>query len=506
MKKLLLALLLGTSLSACVMGPDYERVESELPEHWALELEQSQHQRQQDWHYWWQQYQDPVLEHLVTTALNQNLELRAQYERINEARAQLGLADAERFPTIGYQAEASREQLPGTSLPIDNETIQELIQSTYNTFNVSATLSYELDLWGRVTRQREGAAASVGQRAYDYESAQLSLIADVVTTYIDLRATEAQYQNALQIVADYQAALELQLFRFEQGEIAELIVQQTRSELAAARAELPGLRAQRSALESAIAILVGLSPQEVFAGFADELHHTRMQDIQLPEQLPSVLPAELLERRPDILAAEQGVRAAVAQVGVAEAERLPRISLQGFFGTVATEVDDLFTSPSRAWGITGNLSGPIIDFGRLAAGVDTANVQTRLAQTQYQATVNGAYVEVRDALNMYEHQLALYQALVEQQHSVERALAMVTGAYEVGMVNYLEVLDARRGYANASQAVLSARGQLLSASATLFKALGGGWQDRDQVAGNLNGVRSPPIPRQTICVYMPRGH
>lgn len=484
MKKLPLGVLFSVSLSACVMGPDFESVETELPEHWVLELEHSQQQRQQEWHYWWQQYQDPVLEHLVGTALAQNLELRAQYERISEARAQLGLADAERFPTIGYQAEASREQLPGTSLPIDNEAIQDLIQSTYNTFNVSATLSYELDLWGRVARQREGAAASVGQRAYDYESAQLSLIGDVVTTYIDLRATEAQYQNALQIVADYEEALALQRFRFEEGEIAELIVQQTRSELAAARAELPGLRAQRSALESAIAILLGLSPQEVFAGFEEQLHHTQMQDIQLPTQLPNVLPAELLERRPDILAAEQGLRAAVAQVGVAEAERLPRISLQGFFGTVATDVDDLFTSQSRAWGITGNLSGPLIDFGRLAAGVDAATVQTRLAQTQYEATVNGAYVEVRDALNSYEHQQALYQALVEQQQSIARQLAMVTDAYEVGMVNYLDVLDARRGYANASQALLSARGQLLSASATLFKALGGGWQDSDQVASN----------------------
>ena len=490
MNKFFRALLISATLctlSACMVGPDYEAAEVSLPEHWVLELEQSQQQRQHEWQHWWQQFNDPVLEGLVVSALEQNLELRAQYERINEARAQLGFADAERFPTIGYQAQASRERLPGTALPIDNEMIQELIQTTYTTYTVSATLAYELDLWGRVTRQREGAAASVGQRAYDFEAARLSLIADVVTTYIELRATAAQYQSALQIVADYEDALELQQLRFAEGQVAELVVQQTRTELATARADLPRLRAQRSGLESAMAILLGLNPQQVFSGFEEGLHHTRVDDMQLPEQLPNLIPAELLERRPDILAAEQGVRAAVAQAGVAEADRLPRISIQGFFGTVATSSSDLFSSNSRAWGLTGDLAGPLLDFGRLAAGVDIANVQMRLATTQYEAIVNAAYVEVRDALNFYEQQLALYDALLDQQRSIERQLDMVTDAYAIGLVSYLDVLDARRGYANAIQALASARGQLLSASATLFKALGGDWQstqDRDQVASN----------------------
>lgn len=479
-----ISVVVALSLGACTVGPDYQASEVDLPEHWVLELEQAHQQRESDWHLWWQQYQDPVLEHVVTTALAQNIELQAQFERINEARAQLGLASAERFPTIGYQAEASRERLPGTALPVDNDAIQELIQSTYNSFNVSATVSYELDLWGRVGRQRDGAAAAVGQRGYDYESARLSLIAEVVTTYVELRATDAQYQNALHIVQDYENALELQQLRFAEGEVAELEVQQTRSELAAARAELPGLRAQRSAFESAMAVLLGLTPEEVFSGFEEELHHTRVNDIHLPAALPSLMPASLLQRRPDVLAAEQGVRAATAQVGVAEADRLPRISLQGFFGTVATDTSDLFTSESRAWGITGNLTGPLIDFGRLAAAVDTANVQLRQAQLQYQAVVNGAYVEVRDALNMYEQQHALYSALEVQRQSVARQLEMVTDAYDEGLVSYLDVLDARRGYANASQAVLNARGQLLGASATLFKALGGGWHAEDYVVLN----------------------
>lgn len=467
-----------TGLSACVMGPDYEAAEQSLPESWAFELEQQAQQREQDRALWWQQFQDPVLDQLVQQALTQNLELQAQFIRIDSARAQLGLASAERFPTIGYQAEASRERLPGTALPVDNEVIQELIQSTYNTFNVSATLSYELDLWGRVARQREGAAASLRQSAYDYESARLTLIADVVTTYIEWRTVVAQYQNQLAIVADYEHALSLQLSRFEYGEAPELAVQQARTELASARAELPGLRAQRSAYESALALLVGLNPQQVFDQFADDWDHTRLADLDTTHQLPNLMPADLMQRRPDILAAEEALRAATAQVGVAEADRLPRVSIQGFFGSVATDHSDLFTSQSRAWGLTGNLSGPLIDFGRLETAAQSADLQRQQAVIQYQATVNGAYIEVRDALNLYTFQQQRYQAINEQLQSVERQLQMLEDAFELGMVSFLEVLDARRGVAQASQAQLAARGQLLSAQATLFKALGGGWQTR----------------------------
>ena len=466
-------------LPACTMGPDYQAQPQDLPEHWVLETEQVQSPRQsgaEQWQYWWEQYNDPVLNRLVTDALAQSIELRIQYERINEARAQLGLADAERFPTIGYQAEASRERLPGTAVPIDDDLIRELIESTNNQFNVSATLNYELDLWGRVARQREGAGAALNQTAFDYESAQLTLIGDVVTTYMELRATEAQHQLALQVVQGYENALELQQARFAEGEIAELEVQQAHAELASARSELPQLKIQRSTLEGALAALLGLTPAEIFNGFEEDLHHTQMADITMPYELPRLMPAELLERRPDVKAAEQAVRAATAQVGVSEADRLPGISIQGFFGTVATDSSDLFSSESRAWGITGNLAGPLIDFGRLAAGVDTANVQLRLAQAQYEATVNGAYLEVRDALDLYQYQAQLYEAFLEQQRSVARQLEMVEDAYAEGLVSFLEVLDARRGDASARQAVAMGRGQLLSASATLFKALGGSWK------------------------------
>lgn len=460
-------------LASCTLGPEYEAEALDLPDNWNIPADMAAEEQNEE--PWWWQYQDPVLNRFIETALAQNLEIEAQYERIYEARTQLGLADANRFPTIGLQAEASRERLPGTSIPIDSDFIRDLIESTNNQFSVAATLSYELDLWGRVARQREASGAFLQQGLYDFEAARSALIGDIITTYFEWQNAQTQYQIALQLVASYEQAVALNQLRFEEGEVAELELRQTDAELATARTELPQIRQRLVATESAMAALLGLTPQDIFDDAQLDFTGMRLADISQPRSLPEILPVDLLQRRPDLRAAEQAVIAATSQVGVAEADRFPSISLQGFFGTAAADHSDLFSSSSRAWGATGSLTSPLIDFGRTAAAVDSAESQMRQARIQYRNAVNTAYIEVREALELYQLSGQLNEVLQQQLISVNRQLELVEVAHKEGLVSLLEVLDARRMQHNAKLAQAEAKAQLLAASATLYKALGGDW-------------------------------
>lgn len=466
--------------TGCVMGPDYEARQFELPVGWGDTYTPLDGDDYHNWQNWWHQFNDPQLNALVERAVSQNLELSAQFERISQARAELGLADAERFPTIGAQAEASRERLPGTAIPIDNDFIRDLVESTNNQFSVAATLGYEVDLWGRVAREREAADAMFRESLYAHEVARLSVITDVVTTYFELKSAELQRQLIIAMIDAYNETYQLHRLRFELGESNELEATQARSELATARTELPQAEQQVKALESALAMLVGMTPAQMFDQYAMDFGDTELEDIRVPYQLPHLLPAELLMRRPDIRAAEATVMAATSHIGIAEASRFPSLSLQGFFGTAAADHNDLFSSASRAWGISGSVSSPLFDFGRTQSAVDSAMVQRRLAEIDYEATVNVAFMEVRDALVAYENSQQLAELVDEQVQSIERTAELVDVSYEEGLVSFIEVLDARRARYQAHQALAEVRREQLTATATLFKALGGGWDDTDE--------------------------
>lgn len=486
-RKTRLTLMLGTlvfltgCLTACVMGPDYEENQLELPSGWGDNYPALSNDEYQNWHIWWQQFNDPQLNALVEQALSENLELTAQLERIVQARAELGLADAERFPTVALQADASRERLPGTAIPIDNDFIRDLITSTNNQFSVAAALNYEVDLWGRVAREREAADAMFRGSVYAHEAARMNVITEVITTYVELKAAQHQYQLAHAMVAAYEESYQLQRLRFELGETSELETSQAHSELAAARTELPQNRQRVSALQSALAILLGMTPTELLAKHALDFTQTQFEDLQLPQALPATLPADILTRRPDIRAAQASAMAATAQIGVAEASRFPSLSLQGFFGTAAADHSDLFSSASRSWGISGAMSAPIFDFGRTGLAVERAQVQRRLAEIEYEAAVNMAFVEVRDALVGYDNIQQLADLVKQQALSIERTAELVDISYEEGLVSFIEVLDARRARYQARQAQTEAHREQLIATVTLFKALGGGWSNQYRV-------------------------
>ena len=466
MRKVLPVLLLSTALIAgCAVGPDYRPPALDLPDEWPEHVLLSDEARA-DWQQWWRQFEDPHLDALVARAVDDNLELRLQLARIQEARARLGLARAEQLPSVNAQAEAARERTPGTLSPFG--------ESTDNTFSLAGVLDYELDLWGRLAREREASEALLEQSLFAHDAVRLNVIADVVATYFDLRSAERQLRITEATVASREETFRLEQLRFDVGESDELALRQAQSELESTLAQLPGQRERVRVLEGALALLVGMTPAELMAEL--DYGDAELETIALPDGVPAVLPSELLSRRPDIRSAEAGLVAANAGIGVAEASRLPRFNLGGLLGSAAGDAGDLFTSAAGTWGLSATVMGPLFDFGRSASRIETAEALAEQAEVQYRATVAQAFNEVRNALVSYEASGERVEAIGRQVAAFERTLELAEVRYREGFVGFIELLDAQRALLAAELALSEAMRDRLTATATLFKALGGGWQ------------------------------
>lgn len=454
-------------LSGCAMGPDYQAQPLDLPEEWP-EHQVLDGDSGTEWQDWWTQFNDPTLNALVERSLDDNLNLQLQIQRIEQARAQLGLSRANRWPLLSAQAEATREQQPHTLMPPELGGGEPR-----NQFTVAGVLSYELDMWGRLARQREASGALLEQSVYGAEAVRLNLLADVVTRYFNLRSAEQQLSLAQQTLESREQSLALEELRHERGATNPLSVRQARAELEGTRALLPQLEQQVHMNRSALAMLVGYTPRELLSEL--DFGEGRLTDIQLPDSVPEVMPAELLRRRPDILAAESGLMAANAQVGVAMAERWPSLNLTALGGSAALDTSDLFTSPAQMWSLGAGLAGPLFDFGRGRARVDSAEAGRAQAETEYQLAVTSAFRDARDALTLYNTAEQRVQAIRRQTQAVAETVELAELQYEQGAIGFYELLDSQRRLLNAELELSQAMAERLTATATLFKAMGGGW-------------------------------
>ncbi|MDF2095051.1 efflux transporter outer membrane subunit [Aquibaculum arenosum] len=454
------------ALGACAMGPDYEAPVVEVPDSWPAHLLLTSEERQ-DWTDWWTRFEEPQLDALVARALDDNLDIRLQVQRLQEARAQLGLARAERLPTLEGQGRAARErQSEATSrTPIDG--------GPENFYSLSATLGYEVDFWGRLAREEEAAAALLDESIFSRDAVRLNVVADVVATYFNLRAAQQQLRIVERALEARERTYALEDMRYRDGETDSLTLRQAESELQATRARLPAQREQVLLLESALATLVGMTPAELF----DNLNFGEgsLNGIARPEGVPAVVPSELLRRRPDIRAAEAGLVANNALIGVAEAERFPQLNLSAFLGTAAISVGDLFTAASATRGVGAGLLGPIFDFGRGQARVESAEARRDQAETQYRITLRTAFREVRDALITYDTTGERMEMLQRQVEALQETLRLAELRYREGFVGFIDVLDAQRALLEAELALTEAQRDRLNATTTLFKAMGGGW-------------------------------
>lgn len=464
------AALACAALSGCVVGPDYSAPALELPGAWPADdvALQASPGNEVALGAWWQRFGDPALDGLVERALSGNLELRLQAVRVEEARARLGLARAEQLPTVGLQAEASRQRQPGAAIGIEGIEVPP-----YDLFSVAGVLGYEVDLWGRLAREREVAAAQLERNAYALEAVRLGVIADVAVGYFGLRSAQRQLEIAERSVADRIESARLERLRFEAGQVDELVYRQAESELAAARAELPSRIEALRQRESALGLLLGLSPRELLATL--QVDGPAEDAATLPPGVPLYLPSELLARRPDLRAAEAELMAATAGIGVAEAARLPRLNLAALAGVASTRIGDLFEGDSELWSVSAGLAGPVFDFGRSRARVETAEALREQAELRYRAAVAIAFAEVRDALLFYQTSGDRLAAIEVQVEIARRTGALAQIRYREGYIGILELLDAQRVLLQADLALAQVRANRFAAAATLYKALGGGW-------------------------------
>jgi outer membrane protein, multidrug efflux system len=408
---------------------------------------------------WWKAFGDPVLDELVARAERDSTSLQLAAARLAQARALVRNADADRWPQLGAAAQVTRQggamaQAAGTA-------------GTVGT--VGATLSYEVDLFGRIAKASDAARLDANASEALLQSTRLLVQSQVAQAYFSLRALDAERRLVRQTVAAYEETERLVDKRYRAGDIAELDLARVRSEVAATRSQALALDRQRATLEHALAVLVG----EVATGFT--LAEAPAWDGTLPV-IPAGVPAAVLARRPDVSAAQSSLLAAQARLGIAQTAWFPNLSLTANGGYASPDLGDLFKWSTRAWGVGALLSLPIFDGGRRDAAVAGAAAQLDVAAAGYREQVLAAFRDVEDELAALRLLGEQADAVGQAVDSASRATALSDSRYRNGLVSQLELLDAQRSeLANRRQA-LQVRAARFQATVGLVRALGGGWQ------------------------------
>jgi NodT family efflux transporter outer membrane factor (OMF) lipoprotein len=467
-------LLLGSALAlvACAVGPNYQRPAvdaptafKEAPVGWKLADPQDMQARAK----WWEVFGDAELNALVERVAEANQTLRESLANYNRAQALARLARAGYYPTVSAGVSTVR----GSSAL--NSNLQNVGSLTSNEISLSA--SWEPDLWGSVRRSVESEDATVAATRADLESTRLSLQAQLVQNYFQLRIADAQRALLDEAVQAYTRSLELTRNRYAQGVVTRADVVQAQAQLAASQAQYTEVDIARAQLEHAIATLIGVAPSALTIAPKPSLAVA----MALPD-IPGVVPSQLLERRPDIAGAERRVAAANAQIGVAQAAWFPVLDLSGSLAYRSTRWTDLIITPNRAWSIGASLIETIFDGGARSAGVDAAIASYDASVANYRQTVLAAFQEVEDnlaALRVLADE-AGYQR--EAVRAAREALDLTTNQYKAGTVSYLNVITAQTTLLSNQQSELNLRSRQLVASAVLIRALGGGWQPEQTAA------------------------
>ena len=470
MKTWLLPVVTGLLLAGCSVGPDFARPADALQ---AVAL-QSRNDHGEPAPVssaavpaeWWRLLDDPVLASLQQRAQHGNLELQAALLRIEQSRAQLGIAASQLLPTVGAGASYTREGLSehGKFAALGAPS------GPSDFWQLAFDASWEIDLWGRARRAREGAAALLDASVLDREAVRVALSADIARTYLQLRGTQAQLDIARENQAVAERLLRLADNRERHGVATRFDSAAARAQLATVNSTIPDLVQRRNALLNALALLLGEPPRTL-----DTELRAAMPLPSLPASLPVGLPSELARRRPDILRAEAQLHAATAAIGVAKADFYPRIGLRGRFGFEAFESGDLAGWDSRFFSVGPTVYLPLFEGGRLTQRLALSETGQKAAALAYRQTVLRAWHEVDDALDALAAQRGRHAELTVAVEQNQQALHAAERAYQESAADYIGVLTAQRQ--------LLASQNSLSASATnatltlvnLYKALGGGW-------------------------------
>ncbi len=481
MRKIQLFFLLALTLTGCMVGPNYKRPEVDTPPAWLVEYKEAKDTANTTW---WNQFNDPVLNDLVVTALRENYDLRVATARVEEFYGLYGATRADLFPQIGYDGSASRVQAT-TKGPIP---ITPGVSSKYSLYQAELNASWEIDLWGKIRRATEAAKADLLAAEDARSGVILSLVTSVATAYIDLRSLDQQLEIAQQTAKSREESVRLFELRFKGGNISEMELSQVRSEYYVALAAIPDLEKRIRQQENFISILLGKNPGPITRGKI-------IDEIALPA-VPAGLPSDLLARRPDIRQAEQALIAANARIGVAKAQYFPSISLTGFFGSVSTDLSDLFTGPAKAWSYAGSLAGPIFTAGKIKGTVKAAQAVQQEALFGYEQAIQNGFREFEDALIDQDRTRVQLDAQAKQVEALATYAKLARIRYDEGYTSYIEVLDAERSLFNGQLSYAQTQDTLLRAFVNLYKAMGGGWVVEADKQSSLPATEPQPASTQ----------
>ena len=465
-------------ISGCMkVGPDFKRPDAGIEMRGSYQHAPAKATVAEPKDRWWEVFNSRELNELVDEVLKNNLDIKAACAKILELKAQFVQTRADRFPDLNLEGKAQRQsQTVTTSVPVLNGTniqmqnVEETQRTT--TYNLSMVTSFELDLWGRLARAEEAALADLMQAEENRRTVTQTMVAETISLYLKMESLERRIQIATASIENYSRSLTLIETRYRRGLTAILDVTQARRSLAQAEASLPPLHQDLGLTQQKLAVLLGRYPETRSPRLQPEDYFKRLAPV------PAGLPSDILMNRPDIRAAEAGLMALNAQVGVAKASRFPRITITGSFGYSSEELSDLFRPESRLWNLAMGIVQPLFDAGKLKAVQKAAQARYQKGVIEYAKTVLTAFSEVEGALLTLREQLKRRDRTVIFLKEARATQEISENRYLRGLVNYLTVLDAQQARFEAEENLVLVDLEILSNRVTLHRALGGGWGGR----------------------------
>lgn len=465
-----LAALIAFALAGCAVGPDYRAPQPSVPAHWTASAD-ARALDEVVLAEWWRQFNDPLLDGLVADALAANLDLATARAQLREARARRGLAGAQLGPTVDASVSGSRSTSSDAS---GDDVTRELYSTGFDA-------SWEPDIFGGLRRGAEAAEADLGASAENLRDTQVSLAAEVVLNYVDLRTATRRLAVSEASVAARSESYELTQWRLQAGLVSELDVAQARTELESARAAMPALRTAVTEAHNRLAVLLGRPPGELRVRLA------ATTDVPLAgSAAASGIPADVLRMRPDVRAAERRLAAQTARLGVAEAARYPSFRLSGSIGLEALSFSGLGDSGADTRSLLAGVTAPIFHSGRIAANIAIQDALLEQARLAYESAVLTALEDVENALVGVANARERHAQLVLATDAAREAFAIAEQRYATGLADFLSVLDSQRTLLNLEDQLAGSTGELAAAQIQLYKALGGGWSPESEPARNAS--------------------
>jgi outer membrane protein, multidrug efflux system len=471
-----LALMAVFILAGCMVGPDYKRPAVDVPQFWRFEDKEAKDVANT---LWWEQFNDPVLNDLILTALQENKDVKIAAARVEQFLGQYGTTRAFLFPQVGAGASAGRQRLSQSTGPVPYER-DPSINTSFDNYDIFLNVNWEIDLWGKIRRATEAARANLLSTEEARRAVILTLVTSVASSYVNLRDLDKQLVVTKQTAQSYKESYDLFSLRFKYGTVSQTEVSQTRAQYEQAASNIPFFEKAIAQQENALSVLLGRNPGPIPRG-------KTIDELMLPA-VPAGLPSDLLLNRPDIRQAEENLVAANANIGVAKAQYYPTLSLTGLFGFASMDLSNLFKGPSKMWSYTAPVTAPIFTAGSIEGQVRSAEAVQQEALLSYQQVIQTAFREVDDSLVDHRRTREQLTSLSRELEALREYVRLSRLRYDNGYTSYLEVLYSQTLLFNAELTSTQVQGTLFQALVNLYKAMGGGW-----VAKAEDGVGAQPM-------------